>query len=242
MNLFDQFEATLSESSATLSATTLGTPIKTQEDIEREWLQQRWGKFTASEVYKLMTYPDKDELPKGAQTYVIKKVAESLTEFRVQAYISDAMQWGLMHEPEAVDCFSETTGLVVTHCKDGQCFIDKGYFGGTPDGLIPSEFSGLEIKCPNSDTHIGYLQIKTAQDLKQEAPDYYWQCMSLMMITGSLHWYFVSYDPRFKNERLKLHIAKIAADPVDISRLRKRLFLANTYKNQIIDRLGQVIN
>lgn len=240
MNLFDQFDAALDEQTINLPLSNAepGTPIKTQEDIEREWLQQRWGKFTASEAYKLMTYKDKDELPKGVLTYIMKKVAESLTEFRVTPFITDAMQWGLMHEPEAVDAFVDKTGLVVTHCKDGQCFIDKGYFGGTPDGLIPSEFSGLEVKCPNSETHLGYLQIKTASDLKQAAPDYYWQCMSLMMITASLHWYFISYDPRFKNERLKLHIAKIAADPGDISRLRKRLALADIYKNQIIENIN----
>lgn len=238
MNLFDQFETTLSDSSSTLSAAVPGTPIKTQEDIEREWLQQRWGKFTASDTYKLMTYPDKDELPKGALTYIMKKVAESLTEFSVQPFISDAMQWGLLHESEAIDAFQDKTGLIVTHCKDGQCFIDKGYFGGTPDGLIPSEYSGLEIKCPNSDTHLSYLQIKTAADLKQAAPEYYWQCQSLMMITASMHWYFVSYDPRFKATCLRLHIAKIAADPSDLSRLRQRLSLADAYKKQIIENIN----
>jgi len=181
-----------------------------------------------------MTYPDKDELPKGALAYVMKKVAESLTEFSVTPFITDAMQWGLYHEPLAIDAFKAKTGLAVTNCKDGQCFIDQGHFGGTPDGLIPSEFSGLEIKCPNSDTHLAYLQIKTANDLKQAAPEYYWQCQSLMLLTASLHWYFVSYDPRFKSKRLHLHIAKIAADPGDLSKLRSRISQANDLKRQFL--------
>lgn len=239
MNLFDQFDAVLGEQAATINLGNAkpGEPIKTQQDREAEWLQQRWGVFTASEIYKLMTYPDKDDLPKGAISYVLKKAAESLTEFSVQPFISDAMQWGLIHEPEAIDAFQACTGLEVIHCKEGQQFIDRGHVGGTPDGIIPIEFSGLEIKCPNSDTHIGYLQIKTGQHLKTEAPAYYWQVQCLMMLTQSQHWYFVSYDPRFKQERLRLHIAKIYANPADRAKLQHRLALADRLKTNIITQL-----
>lgn len=239
MNLFDQFDAALGEQTQTaaLAHAAPGEPIKTQEDREREWLQQRWGKFTASEVHKLMTCENQDGLPKGAISYVLKKAAESLTEFSIQPFISDAMQWGLIHEPEAIDVFQARTGLPVIHCKDDQQFIDRGHVGGTPDGIIPVEFSGLEIKCPNSDTHIGYLQIKTGQDLKTEAPAYYWQVQCLMMLTQSQHWYFVSYDPRFKQERLRLHIAHIDANPADRAKLQHRLALADVLKTNIITQL-----
>ncbi|MBE0435966.1 MAG: YqaJ viral recombinase family protein [Methylomicrobium sp.] len=236
MNLFDQFDAELGEQTqaATLTNAAEGKPIKTQEDREREWLQQRWGKFTASEVHKLMTYPNKDELPKGAMTYIMKVVAETLTEFHIDTFSSSAMECGKLREPEAVDAFQAATGLDVSKCKDDQEFIDRGHVGGTPDGLILSEFSGIEIKCPNSNTHINYLHIKTGADLKAEAPDYYWQIHCLMMLTASLHWYFVSYDPRFKSKKHHLHIAKIAADPGDIGALRRRLALAEAYKQKII--------
>lgn len=237
MNLFDQFETTLSASSATLSNVEAGAPIQTQEEREREWLERRWGKFTASEIYKLMTYPDKDGLPAGAMTYVLKKAAESLTEFSVTPFISDAMQWGLLHEPEAIDAFQSKTGLVVSHHNDRQEFIDGGHFGGTPGGLILSEFSGLEIKCPNSETHIGYRAIRCGNDLKAEAPQYYWQCHCLMLLTQSSHWYFVSYDPRFRDERLRLHIARIDRVNADIVKLRERLAVADLYKTKIIEGL-----
>lgn len=236
MNLFDQFDAALGEQTqaAALTNAAEGSPIRTQEDREREWLQQRWGKFTASEVHKLMAYPNKDELPKGAITYIMKVVAEALTEFRIDTFISSAMEWGILHEPEAVDAFQAATGLEVSKCKDAQEFIDRGHVGGTPDGLILSEFSGVEIKCPNSDTHINYLKIKTGADLKAEATNYYWQIQCLMMLTKSSHWYFVSYDPRFTSDKNRLHIAKIAADPGDTGALRRRLALADAYKQKIM--------
>ena len=237
MNLFDQFDAVLSDQPATCALATAvqGEPISTQEDRKREWLMQRYGKFTASEVHKLMAYPDKDELPKGAISYVLKKAAENLTEFSITQYITDAMQWGMINEPEAIDAFSEATGLIVSKCKDEQEFIDKGHVGGTPDGLILSDFSGVEVKCPNSDTHLVYRQIQTGPDLKAVALEYYWQVHCLMMLTSSQHWYFVSYDPRFKEERLRLHIAKIFADPIDLARLKIRLSLAEAYKVKVIE-------
>lgn len=237
MNLFDQFEAVLSESSETvaLSSAETGAPIKTKEDREREWLMQRHGKFTASEIHKLMAYPDKDELPKGAMTYVMQVVAQAMTEFRQDTYTTPAMQWGIETEPEAIDAFMAATGLVVSKCKDEQEFIDHGgHFGGTPDGLIVSEFSGVEVKCPNSATHLGYLKIRSGKDLKAEAPEYYWQIMCLMLLTSSQHWYFVSYDPRFKEARLRLHIAKISADISDMARLRQCLALAEAHKIKIM--------
>jgi hypothetical protein len=236
MNLFDQFEATLSESPATLSLANAaeGKPIQTPEQRETEWLKQRWGLFTASEVHKLMTYEGKDELPKGAITYVRKKAAETLTEFHAEPIVTPAMQWGLDKEPEAVELFQAKTGLHVTHCKESQAFIDGGHFGGTPDGLIPAELSGLEIKCPNSDTHLDYLTVKSAFDLKEMAPQYYWQIHCLMLLQKCYHWYFVSYDPRFLREDLRLHIVRIDADHADLARLRRRLEQANALKTNIL--------
>lgn len=243
MNLFDKFDQTLAGNGQTetpaLAGATLGAPIKTKEEIESEWLKKRWGKFTASEVYKLMTCENQDGLPKGAMSYVVKKAAESLTDFTPEPYMNAAMQWGIDHEPEAVDAFMALTGLTVTHCKDGQEFIDGGHVGGTPDGIIPSEFSGLEIKCPNSDTHLSYLQVKTGADLKAEAVQYYWQVQCLMMLTQSLHWYFVSYDPRFIDERLRLHIAMIEASAKDIAKLRERLNLADEYKKNMVESISK---
>jgi len=239
MNQFDQFDLALSKQPVpyTLTNAAPSEPIRTQDDRQREWLQQRWGKFTASEVHKLMASPDKDELPKGAMTYVMKVIAESLTEFRIDTFISAAMEWGMINEPEAVDAFMGETGLVVTQCKDDQKFIAKGHVGGTPDGLILSEFSGLEIKCPNSDTHLVYMEINTGTDLKDIAPAYYWQVHCLMMLTGSQHWYFASYDPRYKSEKHRLHISTIHTNIKDIDRLRQRLVLAEAYKQSILSKM-----
>lgn len=236
MTGFDSFDRMAAKSTAPpLSDLQQGEPIKTAEQRRAEWQKERHGLFTASEIHKLMTNERQiDTLPKGAFTYIRKKAAERLTDFFPDNYVSHEMQWGIEVEPQAVDAFVAKTGLSVSQSKDHQKFISAGFFGGTPDGLIEAEFSGLEIKCPNSATHLVYRQILTPEQLKAEAPDYYWQIICLMMITKSRHWYFVSYDPRFIRADMRLHIATIRADIGEFSKLRRRLELAREMMAKII--------
>jgi len=241
--LFSQFETTLAEAPAqALAELSTGDKIATVEDRRAEWLKQRWGKFTASEFHKLMGYEDKDGLPNGAQNHARKKAVELLTECEPDTYVSPAMQWGLDHEHEALDAFVAATGIEVSDGKHDQIFIALGdSVGGTPDGLIPALNAGIEIKCPNSETHLGYLETVTdALGLKAAAPEYYWQIQGLMLITGCEQWYFVSYDPRYLDEALRLHIATIERQEDDIVKLRRRLDAAIECRDAILSRrLGQ---
>ena len=237
--MLDAFETMLQTGSTTHNINALkpsSESIKTADQIRLEWLQQRWGKFTASEFHKLVAYQDKDELPKGGQTYARQKAVELLTECKPDNYVSPAMQWGIDHEHEALDAFIAQTGLAVEACKDGQQFVTLGdSVGGTPDGVIPSILSGVEIKCPQSATHLDYLDhVTDASSLKLVAPEYYWQCQGLMMLTGAETWFFVSYDPRFLDDSLRLHIATIERDEDDIDRLKRRLDLAIEARDAIV--------
>ena len=237
LELFDQFNDTLAETGPiNLTELAPAETIKSAEQIRFEWQQQRWGKFTASEFHKLMTYEERDDLPKGAATYAKQKAVELLTECKPDTYVSPAMQWGIDHEHDAIDAFMATTGLEVNDSKDNQVFLTLGdSVGGTPDGLIKSMGAGIEIKCPNSATHLDYMDTVTdAMSLKATAPEYDWQCQGLMMITGFESWFFVSYDPRYLNESLRLHIATIERDEADIAKLRQRLDMAIEYRDRIV--------
>ena len=220
-----------------LSSASAGAAIKSPDDIRREWLMLRLGKFTASEFHRIMGYQGKSEFPKGGQTYALEKAIEILTEFQPDTYVSPAMAWGIEKEPEAVAAFTEQTGLVVAAHGAGQMFLHLGPdIGGTPDGLIPSERSGIEVKCPGSKAHLDNLLISDAESLKAIASEYYWQVQGLMMINNSSKWYFVSYDPRFLDKRLQLHIAIIKRVDADIRDLRIRLDMAIQCRNEILKR------
>jgi len=218
-----------------MTAMQKATPIKTRDEIKSEWLQQRLGKFTASEFHRLMAYPNKAEMPTGGITYVMEKVAESLIDpSDSEGFTSYDMQWGIDHEAEAVQAFMDKTGLVVDKHGLAQELITMGeHVGCTPDGLINSTH-GLELKCPKSVTHIYYWAIKNSDDLKKHCPNYYWQAQGSMMIASREEWYFASFDPRFINPAHRLHIAKIAINIEDVVLLSNRLKMAIALKKHLI--------
>ncbi len=194
------------------------------------WLLQRQGKFTASEFHKLCTSQNKPDLPAGAITYIFEKVAEILADVEVDSgFTSRAMQWGIDTEVEAIAKFSEKHGVTVDFIGNQQQFLvlTELCCGGTPDGLIGTT-SGVEIKCPNSATHLKYLGIKSAADLKEIEQHYYWQVLGSMLVSGRSSWYFVSYDPRFHKEEHRFNSILIDAESVkdDMEFLKHRLELA----------------
>ena len=41
-------------------------------------------------------------------------------------------------------------------------------------------------------------------DLKRNYPDYYWQCVSIMLFMDIPVWHFVTFDPRFIDDAMKM--------------------------------------
>jgi len=219
---------------------------------------QRIGKFTCSEFHKLMTYENKiDEFPKGAETVVIEKVSEILTDSCnfSDSWTNDAMQWGKDHELEAVERFTKETGIKVAKIGIGQEFIEyqgdsddilNGNAGGTPDGEIDDK-RGLEVKCPDSKTHLNYIigfkpimgkEEVIKPTLKEVEKRYYWQVQGYMLLTGKSEWQFVSYDPRFTDKTKQIVISKVERNETDIQRLIVRLRMAVRRKNELLKELG----
>ena len=208
---------------------------------EEEWLKQRWGKFTASELHRLMASPTKNELSKGGITYAQEKAVEVLTEFNPDFFVTYDMQWGVDHELEAIERFSLESGVTVEFTGDEQRFMqsEDEQWGGTPDGVVfDMPDTGIEVKCPKSRTHLTYMDITDAMSLKDIKPEYYWQCQGLIELHKSDFWYFVSYDPRFMNEQHQIHIAKIGRVQSDIEFMLSRIQLASELKERIISNLG----
>lgn len=205
---------------------------ETQEKVQA-WLKSRRGKFTASEFHRLMGYEDKVEFPKGAETYVMEKVIETLTIDEDERWSSEAMNWGKLTEKEAIEKFMEVTGYEISNYGDNQKFIELDeHTGCTPDGL--ARLFGAETKCPNSKTHFQYLKIKNQEQFKKECKDYYWQIQGSMLITKRRYWYFISYDPRFIDTTKRLKILKISKNSEDIKKLKIRLKQAISMKKKLL--------
>jgi putative phage-type endonuclease len=135
-------------------------------------------------------------------------IAEKLTGTVEPSFTSPAMKWGTETEPEARDTYAFLTDTKVEQVG----FVIHPTIpdaGASPDGLVGAD--GLvEIKCPNTATHIDYL-------LGAGIPDKYIKQMQFQMACTGRKWCdFVSYDPRMppelqiKMERVEANEQKIA--------------------------------
>lgn len=161
-----------------------------------EWFEARLGKATASRFSDIIS---KIKTGESAQrkNYRAELVAERLTGERIDIYKTAAMQWGTETEPLARLKYSLLTGDDAEEC--GFFAHESLMAGASPDGLIGDE-GALEIKCPNSATHIDTLR-------KGSVPyQYYWQVMGQLWITERKWCDFVSFDPRLPENAAFLKI------------------------------------
>jgi hypothetical protein len=204
---------------------------------ESKWLSLREGKFTASEIHKLMGTPrNKSEyLSDTAKTFVYEKASELLTGIRKPIW-GEALTWGTDNETEAFEVFQQTQDEFYTYYGgETYTFIPYGeYSGYSPDALGSNCI--VEIKNPfNSAIHLKNRSIKCAEDLLKLHPEYYWQ-MQLGMIASAVEFgYFVSYDKRMPASH-NLFISHIEREDVQ-EIIDEKLYYANELLQSIVREL-----
>ncbi|MEA1848988.1 YqaJ viral recombinase family protein [Chryseobacterium sp. MHB01] len=213
--------------------------VSNDELDKRElWFQKRLGKFTSSELSRLMTYEDNiSELPKGAITYIEEKALEILTGGKsVKNFTNDSMERGNEKELEAIAVFEEMFGVKCYATGEDQEFIELcSYFGGTPDGLIAEE-DMIEVKCPDCKTHLFRIRnIKSQEDFKKHEKDYYWQIQGNFLSSGRKRCFFIDYDDRFTKKEQQLFVIEIHRNENDIQKAKTRLNMAEKYKQNLLN-------
>lgn len=155
--------------------------------LSPEHLQQRLGRVTASRIADVMA-KTKTGWAATRQNYRAELVAERLTGNPSSRYVSAEMLHGIEQEPHARNAYEVITGYDVA---PGGFVLHPVYdmAGASPDGLVGLD--GLvEIKCPNTSTHIDTLL--TGDIDRRYVLQMHWQ----MACTGRTWCDFVSYDPR----------------------------------------------
>jgi hypothetical protein len=159
----------------------------------QEWLNLRAGVPTASEFDALVS--PTFEIRKGdmPRTYLHKKLAEWWQGGPLLEFNSFDMDQGQILEESAKPNFTVETDIEIRNV--GFVTTDDGKIGCSPDGLI-GENSGVEIKCPKIETHVGYL-------LTGVLPKQYGaQVHGSMFVTGANSWRFYSYRRRMPSLNL----------------------------------------
>jgi putative phage-type endonuclease len=172
-----------------------------------EWFAARCGKATASKIADIVART-KTGWGASRTNYAAQLVAERLTGTPADSFSNSAMQWGVDNEAGARRAYAFYSGLEVVETG----FIDHptiAMSGASPDGLVGAD--GLvELKCPNTSTHIATL-------LGQSIPDKYEKQMLWQMACTGRQWCdFASYDPRLP-ESMRLFVKRLDRDDAAIA-------------------------
>jgi len=164
-----------------------------------EWFEARLGKVTASRVVDVVAMTKSGNSASRAN-YMAQLVVERITGKVEESYSNAAMAWGTEHEPMARAEYEILRGVMVNEIG----FVPHPTIensGASPDGLV-NDKGLIEIKCPNTATHIETLL--TREIPKKYICQMYWQ----MACTGREWCDFVSYDPRMP-DHLKLCVINV---------------------------------
>jgi putative phage-type endonuclease len=174
-----------------------------------EWHLMRLGKVTASRIADVLSKGKSGESA-SRRNYRTELVVQRLTGLPGESFSNAAMEHGVITEPKARTAYEVEKQQFVEQVA----FIDHPsieWFGCSPDGLVTPSVNGffgeglIEIKCPNSTTHVDYLA-----DNKPPAK-YIPQMQCQMAVTGRQWCDFVSFDPRLPDD-LQLFVVRLERD------------------------------
>jgi putative phage-type endonuclease len=176
--------------------------IEMMDQGTEEWFTIRIGKVTASRVADVIA-KTKTGYSASRDNYMAQLVCERLTGQKGESFTNAAMQHGTDTEPLARAAYEALRDVLV----DEVGFVPHPSIimaGASPDGLV-GEDGLLEIKCPNTATHIETL-------LSQTVPGKYNTQMQFQMAcTGRQYCDFVSFDNRLPEE-LQLFVKRVPRD------------------------------
>ena len=196
------------------------------EQRTEEWFAARLGKVTASRVADVLAKIKSGESA-SRKNYKMELVVQRLTNKVGESFTNAAMEWGTEQEPFARMAYEAHTGTFVK--EEG--FVDHPTiegFGCSPDGIVGEGL--IEIKCPNTATHIETV-------LENKAPSKYIpQMQSQMACTGAKWCDFVSFDPRVP-EDLQLFVVRVERDQeyIDAMEVEVKQFLS-----EVLDLFNQL--
>ena len=177
------------------------------------WFQARIGKVTASKVADVIA-KTKSGYSSIRDNYMAQLVCERLTGEKAEGFSNAAIQHGIDTEPLARAAYEALHDVLV----DEVGFVPHPSIemaGASPDGLV-GEDGLIEIKCPQTNTHIETL-------LSQSVPGKYNTQMQFQMACTGRKWCdFVSFDNRLPAD-LQLFVKRVPRDDVFIKQMEEEI-------------------
>lgn len=206
--------------------------IEMMDQGSDEWFAIRIGKVTASRVADILA-KTKSGYSTSRDNYMAQLVCERLTNQKAESFTNAAMQHGTETEPLARAAYEALKDVLV----DEVGFVPHPSIkmaGASPDGLVGDD-GLIEIKCPNTATHIDTL-------LNQSVPTKYFTQMQFQMACTGRKWCdFVSFDNRLPEE-LQLFVKRVPRDDVYIKIMEAEIVQFITELDEKIEKLMKVKN
>lgn len=189
---------------------------------KEEWLEARRGKITGSRLKDIVVKRGTSE-KLGFYEIIAERLATTPED-------ENAMHRGTRLEEEAIQKFSEKTGLTV----DTSLVIwereDNPSIAISPDGVIGKK-GAVEVKCLSSARHI------EAKLTGQYPKDYHEQILQYFIVNDELEvLHFVMYDPRMP-EKLQLVMFQIFRFDIE-DEIREM----HEYEEQKLKQIEEIIN
>lgn len=192
-----------------------------------EWFAERCGMATASRFKDVLAKIKSGESA-SRRNYKAQLVCERLTGNPAESFSNAAMEWGTLHEPIARLAYEAKAGEVVSQV--GFMKHETLMAGASPDGLIWDD-GMIEIKCPNTATHIETL-------LNGMDSGHIPQVQGQMWIAGRQWVDFASFDPRLPAD-MQLHIQRIMRDDEYIKTLQAEVTVFLNEVDALIIKLNE---
>ena len=206
--------------------------IEMMDQGSEAWFQVRVGKVTASRVADILA-KTKSGYSTSRDNYMAQLVCERLTNQKAESFTNAAMQWGTETEPLARAAYEALHDVLV----DEVGFVPHPSIqmaGASPDGLV-GEDGLIEIKCPNTATHIDTL-------LTQTVPTKYFTQMQFQLACTGRKWCdFVSFDNRLP-DKLQLFVKRVPRDDTYIKLMESEIVQFIAELDDKINKLMKVKN
>ena len=206
--------------------------IEMMDQGTEEWFTIRIGKVTASRVADVIA-KTKTGYSASRDNYMAQLVCERLTGQKGESFTNAAMQHGTETEPLARAAYEALQDVLV----DEVGFVPHPTIemaGASPDGMVGDD-GLIEIKCPNTATHIDTL-------LSQTVPGKYNTQMQFQMACTGRKWCdFVSFDNRLPEE-LQLFVMRVPRDEVFIRLIEAEIVQFIAELDDKINKLMKVKN
>ena len=194
-----------------------------------EWKIARLGYVSASNLDAVMARGKSGEAI-TRKKYKVRLAAERLTGEITESYSNAAMEWGIVNEEKAAMAYEISKDTLLDRTGFWK-HPTIPWFGCSPDRLVDGN-NGVEIKCPDSSTHVDYW-------LNKQVPaEYVKQVQGQIWVMGWEWCDFVSYDPRMP-EKNRLLVVRAYRDETLIKQMEEEVKKFLDEVEQLIIKLGE---